>query len=140
MADSYDFEINQLKERLAELETKEGDGATKAVPQEMPPGGAYVELTVNALNRTIEALAHTIEELALTAEKPVDTLVRTIEVLSKSTLQGDEKKELQGVVEPPPALLSETSELPEELPEEMATRKYSRLGKVLVRVDKNTRD
>ena len=28
----------------------------------------------------------------------------------------------------------------EELPEEMATRRYSRLGKVLVRVDKNTLD
>jgi threonine dehydrogenase-like Zn-dependent dehydrogenase len=28
----------------------------------------------------------------------------------------------------------------EDLPEEMATRKYSHLGKVLVRVDKNTKD
>ena len=154
MSDSYDAEIESLKERISQME-KEGlvvqetnlndqpiiePEQEKHIEPERPQiqepmcSEKMLELSFKALSTTIESLTHTIESLAITSEKPIETLSRTVETLSEAITRPD-KAEIE---EPEPIPEPEPEEVKEPAPEEPMPEKLS-FNKELFLLDNETR-
>lgn len=127
LSDSYDNQIESLKERLLNLENiPEGEEMQDNLQQTSStnPAGQTtekqegvagqplfkapifndrpLELTLSSLSNTIETLTRTIESLAVNATKPVETLARTVEMLAGATVKPTvvEKTVTQPIVQP----------------------------------------